>query len=166
MLTAAGYRDLQAELEQLKSVRRGEVASRLRQALEFAGDRGDNLDYLDALREQEEVENRIARLEAQLAAATVLEPERVPPAHVVLGSWVELEDIDTGDRSRYRLVNSPEANPTEGRLSIDSPVGRALSGRAAGDTVEVTTPHRTRRLRIAAASGLRRQDEDELGEVD
>lgn len=154
VLTAAGYRDLKAELER-QVFRRGEVAIRIRQAAEVAGDFGDNLDYLDALREQEDVEKRIARLEARLAAATVLKPERVPSAQAVLGSWVELEDLDTGERSRYRLVNSPEANPAQGRLSIESPVGRTVAGHAPGDTVDVVTPRGTRHLRIVAAGAVR-----------
>jgi transcription elongation factor GreA len=154
VLTAAGYRELQAELERQRA-RRREVAARLRDAAEEAGDLGDNLDYLDALRDQEQVDARIVVLEARLAGATVLDRVADAAAHVGIGSWVTFEDVATGEESRYRLVNSPEANPAAGRLSIESPVGAALTGHAPGDVVDVTTPHGRRRLRVVAATTAR-----------
>ena len=72
-------------------------------------------------------------------------------AVIVLGSWAELQDVTTGERVHYRLVNPADANPAEGRLSIESPVGSSLVGRGTGETVEVATPRGKRRLLISAA---------------
>ena len=151
VLTRSGYRQLRAELDVLERERRREVAARLQEALELAGDLGDNPEYLDALREQEELERRIDVLQEQLASARVVDAEPRRDGPVGVGSWAELEDLDTGDRSRFVIVGSPEANPTLGRLSIESPVGSAVVGHRVGDRVEVRTPHGLRHLRIVGA---------------
>ena len=132
---------------------RGSGASRSRQrlaqALEVAGDLADNPEHLDARAELDLVEERIELLEQRLSAARVLRPDESSGNVVVLGSHVVLEDLDDGARQEFTLVSSPESNPAEGRLSQESPVGRAIAGHRRGDVVDAHAPHRVRHLRIA-----------------
>jgi transcription elongation factor GreA len=149
VLTAEGYAKLEEEYRRLTAVVRPAAAARLRQALELAGDLADNPEYLDARGELDLVEQRIALHERRLHAARVLRPGEASSEVVSFGSHVVLEDLDDGSREEYVLVSSAESSPAEGRLSNESPVGRAISGRRKGDVVEVHAPHRIRRLRIA-----------------
>lgn len=119
-----------------------------------AGDLTENADYLDAVGAQEQLERRIAVLEQQLRDAHVVEQAESPPGRASLGRHVVLEDLDSGERERYRLVGSPEADLAEGTLSIESPVGRAIVDRSTGETVLVQAPHRQRRLKILAARSV------------
>lgn len=149
MLTSAGVDELQQELERLRS----ELAAaeqRLSMSMQRAGDAGEVGEYLDAQREQEFLERRLALLEAWLDHAEVLdEPVRTHDA-VELGSRTEFDDLDTGEHSCFELVSSPESNVARSRLSVDSPVGRALRGHRVGDTVDVLTPKGRRHLRVVA----------------
>jgi transcription elongation factor GreA len=154
VLTAEGFTKLQEELRLLTAVKRPAVAERLRQARQFAGDLTDNPEYLDAKAELDLVEDRIALLERRLHAARLLRPGEPSNDVVSLGSEVVLEDLDDGTREEYVLVSSAESNPAEGRLSNESPVGRAIAGHRRGDVVDVHAPHRIRHVRIA---GLRAQ---------
>ena len=120
------------------------------------GDLSDRV--VDARTELDLLESRIELLEGRLHAARVLEPDE-PSSHVVsLGSHVTLQDLDDGLREEYLLVSSAESNPTEGRLSADSPVGRAILGHHRGDVVDARAPHRIRHIRISDLSaGARRR---------
>lgn len=149
MLTPGGYARLVEEHERLTKVKRPEAAARLSQALQVAGDLGDNPEYLDARTELDLVEQRIALLEQRLHAARVLRPDEPSSRVVSLGSYVVLEDLDDNTTEEYVLVSSAESNPSEGRLSLESPVGRAITGHAREDVVEAHAPHRVRHLRIA-----------------
>lgn len=140
-------RSLEAELESLKTVRRAEITRRLHEALAVAGDLGDNLDYLDAEFEQEVLEQRIASIEDRLATTALLE-SRGPAPGVTIGTALEFVDLDTGEHGRYCVVSPADANPSEGRLSIESPVGHSLVGHFAGDTIDVVTPRGYRHLQI------------------
>lgn len=156
VLTPEGYAKLEEEYRHLTTVKRAEAAARLSQALQIAGDLADNPEYLDVRAEVELVEQRIALLERRLRAARVLRPDEPSSQVVSLGSRVVLEDLDEGGREEYVLVSSAESNPAEGRLSNESPVGRAIAGRHRGDVVDVSAPHRTRHLRIVELGAGRR----------
>jgi len=135
-----------SELDYLRTVRRHEVSERLRAAREVGV--WDSPEYLAAREEQAFVEGRIATLEKLLAQAEVVEvtPSAAWPS-VEVGSTVVLRD-ESGEEERYSVVGAMEAEPGKGRISNQSPVGRALLGRHPGETVDVETPMGTRRLTI------------------
>lgn len=139
VLTPEGLKQLEDELEYLKGTKRREVASRIKQALEF-GDISENSEYDDAKNEQAFVEGRIVQLEKMLRNAKVVTGEDGPSDVVAVGTWVKLKDLDYGDEFEYMIVGSTEANPSEAKISHESPVGKALLGRRAGDVVEVKVP--------------------------
>jgi len=139
ILTPEGLRRLEDELEHLKTVRRKEVAGRIKQSKEF-GDLMENSEYEDAKNEQAFVEGRILQLEVMLRNARVIDNHAVPPDRVAVGSTVRLKDLSAGDEITYMIVGSPEADPDQDKISNESPVGRALLGKRKGDTVEVTVP--------------------------
>ncbi len=152
VLTREGYAELEEEVRHLTTVKRPEAAARLSDALQVPGDLSDNPEYVDARTELDLLESRIELLEGRLHAARVLDPDE-PSSHVVsLGSHVTLQDLDDGLREEYLLVSSAESNPTEGRLSADSPVGRAILGHHRGDEVDARAPHRIRHIRISDLS--------------
>ena len=147
ILTPEGYEKLVDELEHLRVDRRQEVAERIREAREF-GDISENSEYDDAKNEQAMLEARIAQLEERLRAARVIDASEVSTETVSLGSRVHLDDLDHGDSLDYTIVGSAEADPAEGKLSNESPVGRALMGRRKGDQIEVAVPQGTIKLKI------------------
>ncbi len=150
ILTPTGYARLMAELDHLRTVRRHEVSERLRGAREVGV--WDSPEYLAAREEQAFVEGRIATLEKLLAQAEVVEvsPTTAWPS-VEIGSTVVLRD-EEGEEERYSVVGAMEADPAQGRISNQSPVGRALLGHRPGDTVEVVTPGGPRRLTVVEIS--------------
>lgn len=150
VITAAGLKALQVELEQLETVARREIAERIKTAREW-GDLKENSEYHDAKNDQAHLETKILRLREQLVAAEVREVETQTEV-VGFGSTVEVEDASRGRKRTYTIVSAPEAAPALGRLSIDSPVGKALIGSRAGDTVEVVTPSGDRSLKVNAIS--------------
>lgn len=139
ILTPEGLHKLEEELEHLKTVRRKEVAGRIKQSKEF-GDLMENSEYEDAKNEQAFVEGRILQLEVMLRNARVIDNHAVPPDRVAVGSTVRVKDLSAGDEITYMIVGSAEADPDQDKISNESPVGRALLGKRKGDTVEVTAP--------------------------
>ncbi len=139
ILTPEGLRKLEEELEHLKTVRRKEVAGRIKQSKEF-GDLMENSEYEDAKNEQAFVEGRILQLEKMLRNARVIDNHGVPPDRVAVGSTVRLKDLSSGEEIHYMIVGSTEADPDRDKISNESPVGRALLGKRKGDMVEVTAP--------------------------
>ncbi|MCL6595489.1 MAG: transcription elongation factor GreA [Firmicutes bacterium] len=139
MLSPEGYRKLEEELDHLKSVRRREVAERIRQAREF-GDISENSEYEDAKNEQAFIEGRILMLEEQLRNAHVVDSAARDPDEIGIGAQVRVRDEDTGEVEVYTIVGSTEADPANNKISNDSPVGSALIGHRAGDVVEVNVP--------------------------
>lgn len=137
-LTPEGQARLEEELQHLETVRRREVGERIREAKEF-GDISENSEYDDAKNEQAWVESRIAEISQILSNATIIES---PKSHnrVTLGSRVHLRDIAADETFAYQLVGSAEADPTNNRISNESPVGQAVMGAKKGDIVRVTTP--------------------------
>lgn len=151
LLTAAGLSKLEKELEQLKTVRRREVAARIKQALEF-GDISENSEYDDAKNEQAFVEGRIVSLERMLRNVRVIDEDSVDTNVVSVGSKVKLKDLTDGDEFEYTVVGSAEADPAQARISNVSPVGRAIIGQEVGAVVEVDAPLGTLRYEITGIS--------------
>jgi transcription elongation factor GreA len=136
-LTREGYQKLEQELEYLRTTRRQEVARRLNQALE-EGDILENAELEDARNEQSFLEGRILTIETIMRNAVIIE-ENGPREAVGLGSHVTVAESD-GPQETYHIVGSAEADPTQGLISNESPLGRALIGRRVGDTTEVNAP--------------------------
>jgi transcription elongation factor GreA len=139
LLTAEGLKKLEDELDYMKNVRRKEVADRIKTAIGF-GDISENSEYDDAKNEQAFLEGRIAALEKDLRHVRLIDANDITIDQVGVGTTVRLKDLDYGDEIEYTLVGSPEANPMQGRISNESPVGKALIGRHTGDSVEVEVP--------------------------
>ena len=135
-LTREGLERARAELEELVNVRRPEVAARIHDAKEH-GDLNENAEYEDAKNEQAFVEGRIQALEALIKNATIIDDNHSSD-HVQIGSTVVVQGPD--GEERFTIVGSAEARPNEGRISNESPVGRALLGRKKGDQVVVRVP--------------------------
>lgn len=147
LLTAEGLRRLEEELEHLRTVRRREVAERIRVARDF-GDLSENSEYEEAKNEQAWVEGRIATLERILRNARIVDEDETDPDQVGLNSLVTLRDEEGGEEMTVRIVGSTEADPARMRISYQSPVGQAVFGRRAGETVEVKLPAGVARYRI------------------
>ena len=137
MITQEGLAKLQSELEELLSARRREVAGKIKRAREMGGTE-NNAEYDDAKNEQAFVEGRILTLENIVKNATVIESPALPGV-VELGNKVLIQNQD-GKIDQFTIVGSAEANPVEGKISNESPVGQALLDRKVGDEVEVPTP--------------------------
>jgi transcription elongation factor GreA len=140
-LTQKGLHELEARLEFLRSVRRQEVAARLHQALEEGGELVENAEYEDAKNEQAFVEGEILRLETILSNAQIIDDSLIKSSDsVVLGSKVKVQEEGHRETEIFHLVGAAEANPREGRISNESPLGRALMGHRVGDKVTVRAP--------------------------
>lgn len=138
-LTAEGLKRLENELDELKTVRRKEIAERIKQALAF-GDISENSEYDEAKNEQAQLEERIAKLEMVLRNAKLIDDEEISTDVVSIGSRVVVNDLEYDEEMEYTIVGSAEANPFEGKISNESPVGSALLGKRKGDIVEVQVP--------------------------
>ena len=146
LMTRADYERVQAEIEELETSARGEMAERIKAAREL-GDLKENAEYHDAKDAQAILETRILRLRDQITRAQVVEAEAGGDA-VAFGSQVELSDRDSGKKTTYTLVSAVDADAAAGRLSVESPVGQALVGARAGDVIEIPTPKGTRTLEV------------------
>ncbi|NDJ60217.1 MAG: transcription elongation factor GreA [Chloroflexi bacterium] len=138
-LTPAGLQQLEERLKYLQEVRRYEVADRLHQALEEGGDLTENAEYEDAKNEQAFVEGEIARLEAILSSAQLIE-ETEHRDVVSIGAKITVAEAGESETEVYHLVGSAEANPSAGKISAESPLGKALMGAKVGDEVVVHAP--------------------------
>jgi transcription elongation factor GreA len=147
ILTPEGYTKLKEEIEYLSTVKRREVAERIKHAREF-GDIAENSEYDDAKNEQAMVEHRIATLEERLANARIIEADEISSDVVSVGTRVRLRDMDANETIEYTIVGSAEANPAEHRLSNESPVGKAILGHKKGEVVEVAAPRGTLKFKI------------------
>jgi transcription elongation factor GreA len=147
ILTPEGHEKLKDEIEHLSTVKRREVAERIKQAREF-GDIAENAEYDDAKNEQAMLEHRIATLEERLKSARVVNKKEIPTGVVAVGTRVKLRDVDAKETIEYRIVGSAEANPAEHKLSNESPVGKAIIGKKKGETVEVSAPRGSLKFKI------------------
>lgn len=139
ILTREGLKKLEDELEYLKTIKRKEVAERIKQAIEF-GDISENSEYEDAKNEQAFIEGRIMALEKTLRNARLIEDDDIHTDHVSLGSKVAIMDVKTKREQEFTIVASAESNPKERKISDESPVGRAILGKTIGSEVEVQAP--------------------------
>jgi transcription elongation factor GreA len=147
VLTPEGYRRIKDEINYLSTKKRDEVADRIRDARQF-GDISENAEYDDAKNEQAMLEQRISGLEEKLRSAKVIEAGDVKTESVGVGTRVTLQNVQNGDMIQYHIVGSAEADPSDRRLSNESPVGRAIMGRRPGDVVNVVVPKGTTKLKI------------------
>jgi transcription elongation factor GreA len=151
ILTKEGYAKLKQEIEYLSTEKRREVADRIRHAREF-GDINENAEYDDAKNEQAMLEHRIATLEDRLRSARVLEKKDIAKDVVSVGSLVKLKDMKANKTVEFKIVGSAEANPSQNKLSNESPVGKAIIGRKKGEVVEVTAPRGALKFKILGIS--------------
>ena len=149
VLTPEGYRRLKEEIDYLSTKKRAEVAERIRDSREY-GDITENSEYDDAKNEQALLEQRILVLEDKLRGAAVLDGASVTTDTVGIGTKVTLQDVKSGEVLQYMIVGSAEADPTDHRLSTESPVGRAIIDHKAGDKVTVKAPKGSLQLKIIA----------------
>lgn len=138
MLTEEGLKKLEEKLDHLKTVRRGEIAERIKQAIEF-GDISENSEYEDAKNEQAFIEGEIMTLEKMLRNSQIIE-DGLGNETVHLGNTVIIKDLEFNEDLEYTLVGSAEADPTEFKISNESPVGQAILGQKVGSTIEVHVP--------------------------
>jgi len=150
VLTKEGLQKLEKELEYLKTVKREEVAERIKQAISF-GDLSENSEYEDAKNEQAFIEGRILRLEKMLKNARLMEDVDIRTDIVTLGSKVTLKEMNTGREVKVTLVSSAESRLKDGKISDESPVGRAVLGQKVGTEVEVEAPAGLIRYKIISA---------------
>jgi len=146
-LSIKALEQLKAELHHLKFIRRPEVSKTIEAARAY-GDLTENAEYDAAKEEQQHLLRRIAELEEMLASSRPLEAEDVPNDACYIGTTVTLEDIEEGGREKYTLVGPPEADPRQGKLSVESPIGKGLLGRKVGDVAVIDIPAGEVRYRV------------------
>ena len=147
LLTQEGYQKLEDEVEYLKSVRRREVAERIKIAISF-GDISENAEYDEAKKEQAALEERIMKLENMTRVAVIIDEDSVDLDVVTIGSIVKIHDYEFDEDVEYTIVGSAEADPYSFKISNESPVGKSLLGRKKGEIVEVTVPDGIIKLKI------------------
>lgn len=138
-LTSEGLAKLENELEELKVVKRKEIAERIKTALDF-GDISENSEYDQAKNEQAILEERIAKIESILRNGILIDDDEISTDVVGIGSKVVVLDVEYNEEMEYTIVGTAEANPYEGKISNESPVGRTLLGGKTGETVDVQVP--------------------------
>jgi transcription elongation factor GreA len=149
ILTPEGYQRLKEEIEYLSSVKRDEVADRIRASRDF-GDISENSEYDDAKNEQAMLEARIYALEEKIRSAIVIDSDSITTDTVGVGTKVTLQDMKRGDIVQYHIVGSAEADPSAQKLSNESPVGRAIIGHKPGEKVVVQVPQGSRTFKVLA----------------
>lgn len=147
LLTYAGLKAIEDELENLKVVKRKEVAGKIKEARE-QGDLSENAEYDAAKDEQRDIEARIEEIEKILKNAEVVVEDEVDLEKINVGCTVRLYDVEFDEEMEYKIVGSSEANSLQGKISNESPVGKALMGRKVGDSVEVETQAGTIQYRV------------------
>lgn len=146
-MTTEGFKMLEAELLRLKSEERPRIIQAIAEARAH-GDLSENAEYHSAKEAQGLNEAKVADLEDKLSRADVIDPSKLSGTTVKFGATVTVVDEDTEEKARYKIVGDLEASVKEGKISISSPIARALIGKSAGDTVEVTTPKGSRSYEI------------------
>jgi transcription elongation factor GreA len=139
VLTYEGLEKLEKELEELKVVKRKEIADKIRQALSF-GDLNENSEYDEAKNEQAQIEARIVKIENMLKNAKIIDEDEIDTEVVSIGVKVKVKDLNENEEIEYNIVGSTEADPFMYKISDESPVGAALLGKKIGDIIEVSVP--------------------------
>jgi transcription elongation factor GreA len=147
VVTREGLARLRKELERLTTVERRRIAERLEHAAATESNRAENGDYVDAREQQALLERRIARLDQRLRGARLVEPQP-GNGRVDVGERVHVRDLVTGDRLELELVGTLETDPDAGRISVVSPLGKAIVGLSRGQIVDVDTPLGRRRFEV------------------
>lgn len=138
-VTKDGYESLKKELENLKRVQRPQNIQAIEEARAH-GDLSENAEYSAAKDRQSFIEGRINELQYKLTHAEIIDPEKLPKNRAIFGSRVVLENIDTGQDVEYQLVGPDESNIEKGRISVSSPLGKAIIGKKPGDALTLQTP--------------------------
>jgi transcription elongation factor GreA len=146
-MTIEGFKKLEEELHRLKSVERPRIIQQISDAREH-GDLSENAEYHAAKEAQGLNEARVAEVEDKLSRAEVIDVTKLSGDTVKFGATVTLEDEDSGEKVKYKIVGDSEANVREGKVSISSPIARALISKSKGDSAEVTTPKGSRSYEI------------------
>jgi transcription elongation factor GreA len=146
-MTAAGFKSLEEEVNHLKNVERHEIIKMIAEARAH-GDLSENAEYHAAKERQGFVEGRVLELEDQIGRAEVIDVSKLSGTTVKFGATVTLVDEDTDEKRKYQIVGDVESDAKHGRISLSSPIARALIGKGKGDTVEVTTPGGARSYEI------------------
>ena len=139
VLTRKGEQQLKDELNELKSVRRREVAEKIKVALSF-GDLSENSEYDEAKNEQGIIESRIAEIEQTLAHAQIIDDDDISTEKVGIGTTVKILDTDMDEEMEFKMVGTKEADIDSGKMSDESPIGKAIMGHEVGEEVSVETP--------------------------
>jgi transcription elongation factor GreA len=139
ILTEKGLQELERELEHLKTEGRKDIAEKIKVALSF-GDLSENSEYDEAKSEQGKLEARIVEIEYMLKNVKIIDEENIDTGKVFVGSKVTIKDLETKESLTYQIVGFAQADPDNGRISDESPVGRALLGKKKGETVNVEVP--------------------------
>lgn len=151
ILTYNGVKKIEDELEELKTIRRKEVAEKIKTALSF-GDLSENSEYDEAKKEQAFVEGRIATLENMLKNAKVIDDDDIKTDSVSIGSAVKVRDLQYNDEFEFIIVGSAEADPSQMKISNEAPIGKGLLGKKVGDKVEIQVPDGTTTYEVLAIS--------------
>ncbi|HEX4303806.1 MAG TPA: transcription elongation factor GreA [Rhizomicrobium sp.] len=146
-MTAAGYKSLEDEVNQLKNVDRHAIIAAIAEARAH-GDLSENAEYHAAKEKQSFIEGRVMELEDQIGRAEVIDVSKLTGSTVKFGATVTLVDEDSDEKRKYQIVGDVESDVKRGRISLSSPIARALIGKGKGDTVEVTTPGGTRSYEV------------------
>ena len=150
-ITSLRLADLEKELNYLKTTREREIAAMIAEARSY-GDLSENSEYDAAKNEQAKLYGRIAEIEDILSHAVIIEDENEASGLVGLGCTVVVEDLESGEKTEYRITGSQEANPMEYKISDDSPFGRAIVGKGAGDIFNVNAPAGSYRMKVVSIS--------------
>lgn len=149
-LSRKGYEDLRAELDRLKKMKK-ELSEEIGRAAAM-GDLSENFEYTAAKDKQKDTLRRIAEVESKLKSARLIEEAGIPSDKVYIGASVRLLDVDANETINYTLVDSAEADPMNGRISVHTPVAQALLGHGVGEVVEVSTPGGKMKFKITEIS--------------
>ncbi len=162
-MTKGGLLRLKEELKRLKNVERPKIVKEIAEARSH-GDLSENAEYHAAKEKQSHVEGRIAQVEHWIASAEVIDISKHAGDRVVFGATVTLEETESGDEVRYRIVGELEADLKQGRISVTSPIARALIGRSEGDTAAVRTPGGQKEYEIKSVEFIEDERAGESGE--
>ena len=146
-MTAEGFSRLEEELKHLKLTERPAVIRAIAEARDH-GDLSENAEYHAARERQSFIEGRVAELEDKIARAEIIDPRKLSGKQVMFGATVTLVDEDTEEKAKYQIVGPDESDISSGRISISSPLARALIGKTVGDSAEVSTPGGTKSYEI------------------